>query len=602
MGSPARATYPGVPKITECSFTIGHGTSPTGFRIITAPMPSNAPLETGTLRLEYNDQVLDFPECKVDRASFRYDTRNMLVEFRILDRRWKWALTRYLDDPANNRIVGRISGEYNTRREDGTIKKKTGGDPTLAIEDSERTPHQLAQLLYAAAGELMVADALNELPNDTRPQVFWDDSNPMAELENLAELLGCRVVLGLDNRVRIRRTGVGVFLPTDHVKRYGGSAPLGSTPDRICVSTDWVRYQLDFPLEAVGLDVDGSRKPINELSYAPAGGWGDLDVLSDYAAIEEETPLNLAIRTVLLEYRIRVPFKAPVFGDVTSLEQIDLLGVQVEKEVIDGVERPRDAMVYGCWYRAYDAEQENSNRDNIVEYLPESVIEANAPEDDRLKQIVPVSPQIDPENWLVRFSKPMYMQTTGNLIGPAKLILRTSCYLKVAKTAHRIRDRHTKQITNAAAPYYLDLRHDEIKPTIKCDYNYDDHQSSEVAPGVTPINVITNAAEIQPEIDHYLDQAYADAIRTRIPQTAEYGGWRFDVELDGAIQSITWVLDSRGVAPLTIIERGHDSGMGGIPYELTRAHQRNADAQRKAAQTEWRTQQTRYLAQARGAK
>jgi hypothetical protein len=271
-----------------------------------------------------------------------------------------------------------------------------------------------------------------------------------------------------------------------------------------------------------------------------------------------------------------------------------LLGVQVSKETIDGVKRPRDAMVYGCWHREVDAEPHNStvglNATNTVVYIPDDAF-AN-PQDPRLKQIVPISFELDVDNHLVRFRDPVFMQTTDNGIAPADLRLRTSCYLKIPETGELFRDRHVRMIRNSIVPYAVDLIHDEITPTIRATYNA----------SMLPDSVITNATDILLEIDHYLTEAFRHYSTDVVPQTAEYGGWRFDVDLDGAIQSITWTLDAQGGAPTTIIERNHDSGRGGIPYNVTRAHQRNADAQRKADQAEWRGKQLRYIIQAKGGK
>lgn len=577
---------------------MGHGTTPTGFRLVVAPQPAGSVIDQGTLGLEYNNERLEFPGCRVDRARFTFDRGGQLVELTIVDRRWKWGMA-YTD---GDLTFGRISGEYNIRREDGTIKKIVGGDPALAIEDSERTPQQLAELLLLSAGEIIAPGALAALPSDVRPYVLWDSSNPMRELESLAESLGCRVVLNpLDNLVRIHKLNQGNLLPATKIMRYGGGANFNDTPDQVDVVTAPIAWQYDLTLRAVGLDLDGQVKPIDDLSYKPEGGWIDLDLFSNGGEFDEAAKRNLALRTVYRWYEV-LPYDAetgeppleltlPGANDslvISSREQFILTARQAATEFFDGVKSPRPAMVYGVWYMGDDAQAENSIE--RIEYLPDEVLGSDPDVDPKARMIVQTPFTIDAERGLVMFSEPVYRESdeTGDFL-PATLKLRTSFYVRNQETGGVARLRRFRRITNAPNPYSIDLRHDEIKPTVIYTFTGENFQVDEVT---------RNEIETDLEIEHYLDEAVLEFGSTKVPQTAEYGGWRFDISLDGAIQSITWVLGAAGQDPQTIVDRCHDSGRSGTPYKTLRTYQRMADWERANAATEWRAEQDRLLARA----
>lgn len=589
MGIPANVSYPGIAQIQSATIRMGHGHTPDGFQLVLAPQPSNSPLEIGTLRLEYNNETLDFPDCRVDQASFSFDLSGNLIAMTILDRRWRWQF-------------GRISGEYNIRREDGTIKTNPQAAPALAVENTERTPQQLAVLCLQAASEPIAPDAVAELPNDVRPYVNWDVDNPMASLAALAETLGCRIVLNpLDNLVRVRKVNVGAALPTENLMRFGSSADYFDSPDQIAVLMGYVRFQHDFELEAVGLDVDGNVKLIDDLSYAPADGWGSTDILSRFSSLDNEGPQNLAVRTVLRWYRVKVPFTLPVpndlaqlLGPITSREQLSLLGSQVYKETIDGIKVARPAMVYGVWFRGEDAGPGNSA--TKMKYLPDDAVESLPADDARVAMIVNAGFSIDPETAVVKFSDVIWKKSDGvsaggnELVEPATLRLRTSCYVRIPENGGVIRKQRFRTIRNTPQPVTLDLRHDEIRPTVYAIYNND----------FVVQEVRDNSSEIDLEVEHYLDEAFERYSAVRIPQDGLYGGFVFNVPLDGAIQSITWSLGANSAeGPTTRIERLHDSGgTSGIPYRLKREYQRTADANRRAALAEWRLKEEKALASA----
>lgn len=598
MTAYARFTFPGLRYIQSGTVSLGHGTTPTGFRVTVAPQDPGEVIDQGTFALEYNDERLEFTGCRVDRARFSMNRSGQLIELTILDRRWKWGMA-YTEGPDT---FGRISGEYNVRNEDGTIKRKVGGDPAKAIEVSERTPQQLAELLLMAAGETVAPGSLAALPADVRPYVSWDSANPMQELERLCEALGCRVVLNpLDNLVHIHKVNQGRLLPVNWLVSYGGGASFNDSPDQVDVLTAPILWQYDLLLRAVGLDIDGLWKPIDELSYKPEGGWVDLDLFSNGGEFDDLVKRNLALRTVYRAYEV-LPFNANTGTapielrlpganasiNVNSREQIILTSNQVATEIFDGIKHPRPNMVYGIWYMGDDAQAENSVEH--IEYLPDESLTADPEVDEKARMIVQTSFSLDAERGLVMFSEPVYAESesTGDFEA-ATLRLRTGFYVRNEETAGMVRFRRFRKITNAANPYSLDLRHDEIKPTVLYKFSGRDFVEDDV---------IRNEIETDLEIEHYLDEAVARFGAANIPQSAEYGGWRFDIALDGAIQAITWTLNANGGPPTTYVDRNHDSGRSGMPYKTLRAYQKMADWERNAASTQWRAEQDRLLSRA----
>lgn len=599
MGIPAAVYYPGLAQIQSATITMGHGITPNGFQLVIAPQPSNQVVEIGDLTLEYDNQTLVIPGCKVDSASFSFDESGNLIALSLQDRRWKW---RY----------GTISGEYNIRRPDGTIQKRENSQPgVIASSNSEFTPHELARLCLEAAGEVVAPDAFVAMPNYALPYVRWDVSNPMAELANLADLLGCRVVLGLDNKVRIKQNNFGESLPSEGLMRLGTSFDYDKGPDWVVVVSAPYRFQLDFSLEAVGLDLNSELKPIDDLSYKPtiANGavsprgteWQLSDPFTSHAFTDDEASQNLAIKTVFKWYRVNFangripnPFDDAFPLEINNLSQVVPLPTQVFKENADGEWREKDAMVYGLWYEERDFAEGNVLDAGFYDH-PDFIDYSLPPTHRYWKQVVRQSWSFDTDSLLVKFSDPMVMQgeDASALCGwhPAKLILRTSYYFKDEQTLGFVRAHYTRVIRNKPNPTKHYILREDIRPYLYAIYG------DEMGPP-TPIEVRKNEDACKQQAEYYLDQYVSEFNRPNTPQSATYAGWRFDIELDGAIQSITWSLSATGSdGPVTRIELNHDTGSsGGIPYNLRRAAQRQAEAARDIAREEFRKREEREIA------
>lgn len=236
--------YPGINQILSGTFTLSHGVTPSS-AIVKINPETNFAVPSGTMSITYgNQRPIEFPDCSIDMSSLQRDGSGQVWSIRIQDRRWKWKF-------------GEIYGRYNGLNPDGRVDVNT-----------DKTPQELATLLLQAMGETNFD--VSDLPNKTRPYVDWLGDNPAEQLESLVESLGCRVVLGTDNRVRICLLGNGSPLPPGSVLSGGFSFDPPDIPDELKLICAPTQFQARVILEAVGLDTDGQVKLLKDLSYNPA--------------------------------------------------------------------------------------------------------------------------------------------------------------------------------------------------------------------------------------------------------------------------------------------------------------------------------------------
>ncbi len=254
-------TYEGLEAILEGSMVWTHGISPSRASITIIPQIVTV-IQSGTLTISYGDTKINFPNCRVIDPSIQYDSGGFVGSFIVEDRRWKW---RY---PT-------INGWYNQRTPQGDIDKNRV--PQKFVQD-------LMSLCLDAMGE--IGYDVSAAPNSSCPEVVWEEDNAAEELAKLAESVGCIVILGLDNNVRIARRGRGNDLPEDGPSTpqlsqgYGVKAP--SRPDKIKFACGPTRFETVFALENVGFDpVTRTILPIDQLSYVPKAGNRIIDLFGN---------------------------------------------------------------------------------------------------------------------------------------------------------------------------------------------------------------------------------------------------------------------------------------------------------------------------------
>jgi hypothetical protein len=228
------------------------------------------------------------------------------------DRRWKWQF-------------GRIDGVYN--QEKGLDKDGNPEGPGL---ERERSPQNLAGLLFEAMGVAFGDYDVSELPDDARPAVDWSNANPAAELGQLVDSLGCTIVLTPESGAKVFKIESGDPLPhiPDAVLDESQSLSVAVYPDVLHIATGPILVESTLVLEAVGIEVEEGPDqwkwlPIDDLSYKPDGAkgwkhtcpWGSFTgcegVFTDRNSDEEQKISELARSTIYRNYRVKEQLRTP---------------------------------------------------------------------------------------------------------------------------------------------------------------------------------------------------------------------------------------------------------------------------------------------------
>jgi hypothetical protein len=333
MPSQGKLTCAGLPKVMGGEVTLVRGVQPSVFRVRVVPTP-NLPAFVGTVSLHYGSTRIDFADCATAPQVLRIYkgrepfTRSVLV----YDRRWKWRYPR-------------ISGEYNSTLCDGS-----------AQENKRASLQDLLIKLMDALGEGGVV--YHDVPN-VYPAVSWNNAYAARELEDLLEKAGLVVYLSLNGNAVIERLGSGDELPnlpkiTPNIVYHQSVKP---SKVRITGGQSTFQTKLDFS-EAVGLDADGSIKPVDNLSYKPADGWANEWYTCFSGVAPEFRPL--AFISVWRWYRLigQAGGSLSIPGvdiPLTSIEQYKLLDKLAEEQADSlGIKRCMDAVVTGIFWPQSD--------------------------------------------------------------------------------------------------------------------------------------------------------------------------------------------------------------------------------------------------------
>lgn len=521
-------TFDGVMQPLFGQVVFNHGISPSVIIIEMVPQ-QQSPAQVGTVTLAYGELLIQFFDCKLDNLNLEYDQSGMICRLQIFDRRWKWAF-------------GNIQGTYNQYLPDGSVAY-------------QKAPQELASLCLQAMNE--VAFDVSQVPNDSLPPVDWNEP-PAQALGKLADLLGCRVVLRLDNTVAVVPLGYGNLLPIDEtVMADSLSIDPPECPDDYVVQGAPIMYQPDLPLRAVGLDLDGQLKPLSTMDYAPSGGFSQVD-LGAWNNLQNPQVRQLADQCAYKWYAIDTsqPISVPGYdGAITRIEQILPL-LPTRAETIDDNQmseatRYKPPLVYGVWYdRLHTA-----SADNTVESLePPSSDDPSAN-----PSIYTGAYSIDLEHGIVKFAQPVFLQNTqgssaGETYQPAQLALRIGVNVKDSQTNAPIR--HTRSRASGSAfgtlpRYYL---HDEIQRRIVPSYDDSDEELAD------------NIREVDEQCDYYCDAAELE-YNAQMPQTVTYNCLRY-IELDGAIQQVAFTVGPQGAS--TRANYNNDFHPASIPFKQRR--------------------------------
>lgn len=569
------ARWPGCADFISCSYTCSHGTQP---GVATLVVPESEIENAATYgNLTFSDGVnppLVLRDCKLSDLQLQGvgSDGGRMFSLSILDRRWKWAF-------------GSVSGSWNIRDDKGFVKDKV---------HRSREVRELAKDCLRAAGENEdgVGGLVEPPHEEDRPEINWVHANPMQALSELVEAFGCRVVFRpFRNDVVILPAGEGALLPQADYVSYTPALDLPEMPSKITVVGAEIAYTVALALEAVGAEPNGDIRPINDLSYKPAGGWGTcfppyfqnvtipapapaLDVFLPgvkVAAMSRKEYQDLAQSCVYRWYRATVTpldgkqkWSAPGL-EGRDIDRIDLLqllpGIVTTRRDPQGemvVDPPRIVGVYNRGAANYTT---NTAKDEICNE----------------------GCTVDAEHGIIKFNRAMFRlnvdaaimpaQIAAGLLGgaiapyksgPAELVAIISVYVR--DTTHFQFEHATRSRTIGPKGLTREriIRRDELRYVQYVEYDPNSWK---------PRTVEDNSAEFDRAADYYIDAALRDYDVKGAGQK-KYPGI-LPVDPDGALQQITWEVGG-GNAPFTTVSRNSEHA-----YWLPSLSKQRGDAKTK---------------------
>jgi hypothetical protein len=512
------------------SVTFSLGIAPSITSVTVPPTPGLTRL--GTATWSYGGSAIrSLPNSAVQsiRVSRAGGATTWIVA--IADRRWVWAES------------GEISGEYNLES-DGEI-----------IAETEKTPRQLAVLCLEAMGE--TGYDVSAVPVDDRPYVNWQVANPSQALAQLIEPYGLAVTLRINNSVAIVQIGTGGNLPSGYLSLEESIEPA-VTPQQLRAVTAPNQYAMDFRCEAVGMDLDGSIKPLNELSYEPTITWTKQSDLLEFRKVGTETSekaRQLAKESVFRWYRITLEqpdFEAPTTtaepttttttsttesGDeppslldlpagtpsVRHLWQILPLIDEEGFPIGSGeTQASKRAAIWGRAQSGHSLQASNTKDDVTIDNFQE-------------KYRLDLDFTLDTELGIVKFSQPTTYYVTSDKpspgLYPATIFLR--CTVTVKNQTSRAPTRAFKFL--------------EVDPTSPAGIKYTVREDVIPRFRKNDVGVWTdNLTYVESQLDFYLSQEIAN-FQAFPGQTADYAGF-IALNNDGAIRQVSYTINTDGTA------------------------------------------------------
>lgn len=260
--------------IETCSVTVSLGIQPSQIVISLQDDVFAALGPIGTLSLTDGTTTVSFPDTRLVEYGPQFGGASKGYRAVFEDARWKW------------RLLPPVSVVYNRRLSDGTIDAQT-----------QRSARDIANDLVTIQN--------SALPEDEYPFFEWDAVDRMSALQEICDLYGCAIAWRPTSGVHIVTLGVGTDPDPDYQTSKSRGIRARPIPQKISVVCGKTEIQGVFELEAVGVDVDGTVKLIDDLSYAPSGGWDSQSDCIHFGFIEHPDKRKLAQDTVYRWYRVK---------------------------------------------------------------------------------------------------------------------------------------------------------------------------------------------------------------------------------------------------------------------------------------------------------
>lgn len=582
-------TFPGINKIVSGTFTLSHGISPSA-AMIQIPPQDNFTVPAGTLAITYGGTRIEFPDCRLDMASLEVGDNGQIWTLKILDRRWKWQF-------------GKISGHWNILKPDRTFdldREKSPQDLAKLLLDAmgekrydvSQLPNQTRPLTYwdyeNPAEQLQrLCESLDcrivlrtdnrvyicrngvgqQLPTD-RISGGGYGFDPVETPDSIEFVLGQTKWQG---RLDLEAVGIDVDGKIKPIKDLSYN-PAGEGEEYGWAAQNPTYFQglIKYPSTE---EQTRYNELVNELGKDNVVASGETNP-SQLAARGEEIR-QLAMSCVYKMYRITQPstrkMEIPEFGPIEKIEQLLPLDEtlltpanwkdQLGKQDTNGFPLKQSAQVFGIFYNRISEPSLNINTLAGTKY--------------------PGSFSVDSERGIVVFSEPVFITvivpgtesdqaikaSDGTVIVspgsyatlPAHLQLECTFGVKDSKTRVHVRHAISKNIANSkykTGPRIV--KREDVVMTHRIEYKtqvvpsdygirsvttWDDVKNG-LGSAAEVFQVVTNKEEVKRQSDYYIESEVA-AFTPKENSNVSYPYIRL-IELDGAIQQITWTVGSGG--------------------------------------------------------
>lgn len=395
--------------IISASYTLSLGVQPGQIQVECADAVFESLNPIGDLVLMDGSFAITIADCRVADFTASYGGSGQGYRVVLEDARWK---LRY-------RLPA--EGKFNVPNADGTV-----------IEETKCAASDLAKVLF---WEVIGSELL---PADDYPFFEWQLTPRADALSQLCEMYGCAVAWLPNGTLKIVKLGEGWNYDTDGRISEANGEKIKNHARTLLLVFGKTEIQANLELEAVGLDLDGTIKLLDDLSYKPAAGWtaqGDLDFFRHLDPAGDA--VKCARASVWKWYRVKEDLPAgftlmffnkyyapdrPVVGSGISSKLKSYLPL-IPKLVfgLSSADKIRNFLVFGEYYLALAG--------NIGE---NTTVRAAPPWEQALTTefwtpwpLVNAEADLDCERAIVKFDRPIY-KMTGGLPIPAVLYLATT--------------------------------------------------------------------------------------------------------------------------------------------------------------------------------
>ena len=511
--------------------------------IILAHSQDSPPMAVGTLAFSFNGQGVTWTNALCDQMTTQRSTHGWMTYYVIQDRRWRWS-------------KGIITGAYNLRDEEGVL------DPT-----TEKTLAELATLLFTEMGE--PGASVSAISSSEKPTVIWDRDNAVHELEQLLYQRGYVPTLSLDDQAVVYAVGSGATLPNnDDVFSVSNTIDPPELPYILKLVMAQTRVQSKLKCCAVGLDTDGAIKKVDDLSYRPTGGWGDI-AFGELAEITDPEAHQCALLSVGKWFQIE--FQADGTHDLSPYlpDEITVTSAKQYLPVYDELIQTKDDIF--TTKRVSPA---------IVEatYFNDQGVTPTGKNVTELTRMNRTLWTLDRQRGIVKFVGPLKKRADNGEMTFADVYL--TCSYSVLEDDTHVYDKHERD-RNMGGTGTDVVKVEELRRTLIADYDAD---------GTTLLSLTDNQTTVDADADLYLDQAALRYV-TEIGNVVAYRGI-YPFGTDGITQQVRWNAAKPGTEwAFSTTCSLHCEGIVNLPRRARRAQKRATNRNDVASENRLRQRQ-----------